>query len=148
MFCQRCGMNNRQGSQFCAGCAAPFYAYQQPQFQQGQRAQPHSFNQGHRAQAHQFNQGFGAQPQIPAKASGRSIAAMLLSLVGMLFCVSPLTIAGMILGKSEMNAINNGQASPAGFTYARTGFFVGLCITIIHALFILIGVFQALLRTN
>jgi hypothetical protein len=146
MLCPRCGINNRLGSQYCRGCAAPILAAQQSQFNQGYGAQSHQFNQSQGAQPHQFKQAYGAQPQ--AKASGRSIAAMLMSLVGMLFCFSPFTIAGMILGKSEMNAIHNGQGSQAGLGFAKTGFFVGLCVTALHALFVFTGIVHALLTTN
>jgi hypothetical protein len=146
MLCQRCGMKNRQGSHYCRGCAAPILVAQPPQFNQGYGAQSQQFNQSYGAQPHQFNQGYGVQPQ--EKASGRSIAAMLMSLVGMLFCFSPLTLAGMILGKSEMNAINNGNGSPAGLGFAKTGFFVGLCVTALHALFVFTGIVHALLTTN
>jgi hypothetical protein len=123
MFCQRCGMDNREGSQFCRGCARPMFAAQTP-----------PFNQGFAAQPPQFNQGFAAQPQVSSGSSGRAVTSMLLSILGLIFCGWFTSIPGMILGRMEMNAIREGRASQAGAGLAKTGFYLGLGVTAIYGL--------------
>ena len=44
------------------------------------------------------------------------------------------SIPGMILGKMEMNAINEGKAPQAGEAIAKVGFYVGIAATVIYAL--------------
>jgi hypothetical protein len=131
MFCQRCGMNNREGSQFCAGCATPMFANQQPQF-----------NQAYAGQAQQFNQGYGAPPQASSGTSGRAIASLILSIAGLIFCGWFTSIPGMILGKMEMNAIRDGQASASGSGVAKTGFYLGAGVTVLYGV---IGAFYFLM---
>ena len=137
MFCHRCGMNNREGSQFCSGCAAPMFAGQQPHF-----------NQGFAGQQAQFNQGFAAQPQMSSGASGQAITSLMLGIVGLFFCSLFTTIPGMILGKMEMNAIKEGRASQSSLSLARAGFYVSLVGTVFYsiilAIYILMGVAAAL----
>lgn len=74
---------------------------------------------------------------MPAGASGRATASLILGIVSIL--VSPCTlflpvsllfsITSLILGKLEMNAIAQGQAPPAGLGYAKAGFWMGLIMT-------------------
>jgi hypothetical protein len=111
MFCQRCGMNNREGSQFCSGCAAPMFASHQQQFHQG-----------------------NGQAQNSSGSSGRAIASLLLSICGLIFCGWFTSIPGMILGKMEMNAISEGRASQAGAGLAKTGFYMGIGVTALYGL--------------
>jgi hypothetical protein len=137
MFCQRCGMNNREGSQFCAGCAAPVFANQQQQFNQGFAGQPQ-----------QFNQGFASQPQVSSGSSGRAIASLMLSILGLIFCGWFTSIPGMILGKMEMNAIRDGRASQSGSGLAKTGFYMGIGVTalygVIGGLYVLLAIFGSM----
>jgi uncharacterized membrane protein YvbJ len=130
MFCQRCGMNNREGAQFCAGCAVPLVANQQ------------QFNQGFNSQQQQFNQGYNGQQQVLSGSSGRAIASLMLSILGLIFCGWFTSIPGMILGKMEMNAIRDGRASHSGSGLAKTGFYMGIGVT---ALYGVIGAFYVLI---
>lgn len=140
MFCQRCGMNNRDGAQFCAGCAVPLVASQQ-QFNQGFNGQQQQFNQGFNGQQ-QFNQGYNGQQQVSSGSSGRAIASLMLSILGLIFCGWFTSIPGMILGKMEMNAIRDGRASQSGSGLAKTGFYMGIGVT---ALYGVIGAFYVLI---
>jgi hypothetical protein len=72
--------------------------------------------------------------QMPApqgNASGRAIASMILSIVSVATCGPFLSIPGLILGKMEMNAIRDGQASRAGETFAKIGFYLGIAVTVL-----------------
>lgn len=65
-------------------------------------------------------------------ASGRSILAMVLSIIA-IAGFGPLTsIPGTILGKQELTAINEGRAAEAGRTFAKVGFYLGIITTILY----------------
>jgi hypothetical protein len=65
-------------------------------------------------------------------ASGRSILSLVLSIIG-IAGFGPLTsIAGTILGKQELTAINEGRAAEAGRTFAKVGFYLGIITTILY----------------
>jgi len=59
---------------------------------------------------------------------------MVLSLISIVTCGPLLSIPGMILGKSEMNAIAEGRSPNAGETYAKIGFYVGIGVTLLSCL--------------
>jgi predicted lipid-binding transport protein (Tim44 family) len=127
-------MDNQQGAQFCRGCAAPMFTNQQNQQQQNQQ---------------QFHQGFAPRnTQMQQGASGRAITAMVLSLVGILFCGLFLTLPGMILGKIEMTAIQEGRAPQAGLGMAKTGFYSGLVGTVLYSVLIGIFILSAVSQAN
>lgn len=75
-------------------------------------------------------------PPLPAAPSGRSIAALVLSVLSFVMCPI-LSIPGMIIGKMEVNAISRGESSPAGKGYALAGFWIGAVGT---ALWVLGGI--------
>ena len=75
---------------------------------------------------------------MPPGASGKAIASLILSIVSIFTCGPLLSIPGLIIGKMEMNAITQGQSSPAGMGYAKAGFWIGVVVT---ALSCLVGVF-------
>ncbi len=155
MFCTRCGANNLDTDQFCRSCSAPLtkpggpsgassgspqqpYPYSPPghgqQQQQAQTYTPYPGYQGYPPPQH----GYANQPYPQQGASGRAIASLVLSLVSIIMMCGPLTsIPGMILGKMEMNAIRQGQASSAGEGIAKAGFYIGLVWTILCGLVIL-----------
>ena len=135
MNCNRCGVENQLGSQFCRACAMPLTGGQQ-------------FHQQHFGQQNfnhqQFSQGIYQQPKQGA--SGRAIMAMILSLVGIFLCGLFTSIPGMILGKMEMDAIREGRAPAAGDGFAKTGFYVGMVGTGLSLLcggFYLLSVFAS-----
>ncbi|MEW6127908.1 MAG: DUF4190 domain-containing protein [Acidobacteriota bacterium] len=110
MNCNQCGIDNQMGAQFCRACAQPLLANQQ-------------FNQQNFNGQQQFNHQFNQPRQ---SASGRAITAMILSIVGVFLCGLFASIPGMILGKMEINAIDEGRAPLAGKGFAQTGFYVGM----------------------
>ncbi|HYE73209.1 MAG TPA: DUF4190 domain-containing protein [Blastocatellia bacterium] len=74
-------------------------------------------------------------PNTAGSASGRAITSMVLSIASVFTCGFLFSIPGMILGKMEMNAINQGLAPRAGETFAKVGFWLGLVVTAISCLF-------------
>jgi hypothetical protein len=67
-------------------------------------------------------------------ASGRAIAAMIVSIASLMMCCFPGGIVGLVLGKMEMNAIQEDRAPRAGETMAKVGFYLGIAATTISAL--------------
>lgn len=131
MICTSCGTTNRDDAQFCRGCGTslttpprssptadpPGYAGYQSQYAPG----PSNPLQ---------NPSYGNyQPPLPATPSGKATASMILSIISIFTCGPLLSIPGMIMGKLEMNAIAQGQSSPAGLGYAKAGFWIGLIVT-------------------
>jgi len=60
-----------------------------------------------------------------------------LSIAGIL-CCGPLSIAGLIMGKSEMNSIDNGLADPRNRGTAKAAFIVGVVAVSIWALIVVL----------
>jgi hypothetical protein len=96
----------------------------------------------------------GAQPPTANSPSGRAVVSLVLSIMSVVFTccfvffAPVMSIAGMVLGKMEMNAIRAGQAPAAGETMAKVGFWMGLVMTILSAVLIvfqiIFGVFSVL----
>jgi hypothetical protein len=162
MFCTQCGTDNKDDARFCRNCAAPLVrtapqpappADPQPSafppspggysssggYQPGQSVMPQQSYQG-------YQSGYaGYNPPMPQNASGRAIAAMILSILSLVTCLGPLlSVPGLILGKMEMNAIRDGRAPKAGETFAKVGFYAGLVVTILSVLGIILYVFAIL----
>lgn len=161
MFCTRCGTPNPDDASFCRNCSATLSKPQagaRPTSASGSSTNPYTapavspdqpqtpFGQA----PYPGYQGFPVQPsdyiRPPAAqqsgASGRAIAAMVLSLVSLFTCGPFLSIPGAILGKMELDAIRSGQAPPAGETFAKIGFYAGIALS---ALYCLGGIVWALL---
>ena len=81
-----------------------------------------------------------------AGASGRAIAALVLSIVALVTCCLglPFGIAGIVLGKMEMNAIQEGRAPQSGETMAKVGFYLGIAATVISLMWIALNFFSSL----
>ncbi|MGE0130056.1 MAG: DUF4190 domain-containing protein [Blastocatellales bacterium] len=157
MFCTRCGANNLDTDQFCRSCSAPLVRPRDAQGQgsssgSGQQPYPYSSpgvgQQQQPSESHPPYPGYQGYPpaqygyanQMSAQqggASGRAIAAMILSIVSIFTCGPFMSIPGIILGKMEMDAIREGRASAAGETLAKIGFYVGIVSTAIYCLGIL-----------
>ncbi len=153
MFCTRCGANNLDTDQFCRSCSAQLtkpggasgassgspqqpYPYSTPGH--GQQQQPQSYTPYPGYQGYPPpQQVYANQPYQQQGASGRAIASLVLSLVSIFMCGPLTSIPGMILGKMEMNAIRQGQASSAGEGIAKAGFYISLVITILYGLVIM-----------
>lgn len=153
MFCTRCGTPNPDDASFCRNCSATLTkpgASPRPTSSSGSSTSPHyqpptiaSRPQPPPEQApYPGYQGFPIQQNeyirpsaVPqGGASGRAIAAMVLSILSLFTCGPLMSIPGAILGKMEMNAIRNGQASAAGETFAKVGFYLGLGVTVLSCL--------------
>jgi hypothetical protein len=89
-------------------------------------------------------------PTSQAGASGRAIAAMVLSIVSIVMCCLPTSIVGLVLGKQEMNAISEGRAPQAGETMAKVGYYLGIVATalsfLVYAIYF-IGIIAAINST-
>lgn len=151
MFCTRCGANNIDTDQFCRSCGAQLiksggaqgassgsdqqsYPYSTPsagqQQQQPQGYTPYSGYQGYPPQY-----GYGDQTSGQQGASGRAIAALVTGIISIVMCCWPVGIVGIVLGKMEMNAIQEARAPQAGETMAKVGFYMGIVATAISLLF-------------
>lgn len=161
MFCTRCGTPNPDDAAFCRNCSAPLAkpgdtprqpggfsaptpygapsttSPQQPApptqpAQPGQTGQPpYPGYQGYPVYQSSYANQSGAQQ---GNASGRAIASIILSILGLIACGFLTSIPGMILGKMELNAIRAGEAPRAGETLAKIGFYVGIAGTVIYCL--------------
>jgi len=155
MFCTRCGANNLDTDQFCRSCSAPLVKTGGAQSQgasSGSGQQPYPYSTPGSSQQQQPPQGYtpypGYQGYPPAQhgyanqmsgqqgsASGRAIAAMIVSIISLVMCCWPASIVGIVLGKMEMNAIQEGRAPQSGETMAKVGFYLGIASTAISLLF-------------
>ncbi len=158
MYCTRCGTANSDELMFCTNCSAqlnkpgdpqrvqgssgsaqnPYPYPQYPQRPPDQSAQPYP---GYRSSQsgspgyQPYQSTYAHQAPTPqGSASGRAIASMVLSIVSIATCGPFLSIPGLILGKTEMNAIRDGQAPKAGETFAKVGFYLGIAATALYCL--------------
>lgn len=134
MNCTSCGTVNRDDAQFCRGCGTSLTSPPQPSAptMSGDPSGYSSYQSQYAPGAGNplQNPSYGNyQPPLPATPSGKATAAMILSIVSIFTCGPFLSIPGMIMGKLEMNAIAQGQSSPAGLGYAKAGFWIGLIVT-------------------
>jgi hypothetical protein len=162
MFCTRCGTQNPEDVTSCRSCSAPLvkpgdtprqpggfnpspYASpsgsqsSQPSQPQPPGQAPYPGYQGYPV----YQSGYANQPAPQqGSASGRAIASLVLSILGLIACGFLTSIPGLILGKMEMNAINAGEAPRAGETLAKVGFYLGIAGT---AIYCLVGVIWAVI---
>lgn len=168
MFCTRCGTQNPEDVTSCRSCSAPLVKPSDPPRPSGggfnpspyaspggnQPPQPSPLPPGQTPypgyQGHPvYQSGYANQPGTQqASASGRAIASLVLSILGLVVCAFFTSIPGMILGKMEMNAINAGEAPRAGETLAKIGFYLGIAGTVLYCLLggiwaILVGIGMA-----
>ncbi len=72
----------------------------------------------------------------PEPASSQAIIALVLGIVGFLFC-TPLGIAAWIIGQKERAAIKRGESPEAGMGLATAGWIIGIVDTVIFIVVIL-----------
>jgi len=84
-------------------------------------------------------------PTGASGASGRSILAMVLSIIGIAGCGPLTSIAGIILGRQELTAIREGRAGREGTVFAKVGYYLGIITTVLYCGAILIWLGLALL---
>lgn len=146
MFCTRCGASNLDTDQFCRSCGGtlvksgvarpPSVSAQQPssystpsagqQQQQPQGYPPYPGYQGYQPQQYGYADQVSGQQ---SGASGRAIAALVVGIISIMMCCAPVGIIGIVLGKMEMNAIQEGRAPRAGESVAKIGFYLGIVAT-------------------
>jgi hypothetical protein len=151
MFCTRCGARNADDARFCRNCANPLArtasqtSRPEGRPETGQHADlPYPGYQGNQNPIFQ-----GQQPPLPMQAppsygqvyppaqgaSGRAIASLVLTLLGLVTGCGPfLSIPALILGKLELDAIHRGQAPKAGETLAKLGFYGGIAVTTLYCM--------------
>ena len=148
MFCTRCGTQNPDDAGFCRNCSSPLtrpVSHHSGQQTNPQASQPTSGSYANPPSSQPPYPGYQGPPVYQSSfvnqplaqqgsASGRAIASMVLSILGLVMCAFFTSIPGMILGKMELNAINAGQAPKAGETLAKIGFYVGIAGTVIYCL--------------
>lgn len=151
MFCTRCGTPNPDEASFCRNCSATLVKpgqparpttssgsstspYAQPSSTTTPPVQDQAPYPGY--QGFPIQQGGYIRPTSgqQGSASGRAIAAMVLSLISLFTCGPFMSIPGAILGKLELNAIRSGQSPAAGETFAKIGFYGGLVFTALYCL--------------
>ena len=128
--CQNCQQSNPPEAAFCLNCAAPLaqtpFGNQQANQQANQQWNQPNFG------GQQAGQNF-TQPQAASGgASQRAIIALVLTIIGLVFCCGPLAgIPAAIVGWMEMDAIKKGQSPPAGMWMAQVGLWGGIIVTIL-----------------
>lgn len=147
MFCPRCGTQNATDARFCRNCAHAFVqtAGQQPSAapnpwqasaQKPPADLPYPGYQGPSAQTPippNLQQSYANSSGPQQGASGHAIASLVLMLAGFFIGCGPfLSIPALILGKQELDAIRAGQASKAGETLAKFGFYGGIAVTVLY----------------
>ncbi len=160
MFCTQCGTANPDDLMVCTNCSASLVKpgdrprtqnpnpYPTPGASQQQYSQPSTQPYPGYRSSYSGSQGYQPYPSSYANqistqqgsASGRSVAAMILSIVSIPTCGPFLSIPGLILGKMEMNAIRDGKAPQAGETFAKIGFYLGVAVTVLYCLLFLVGI--------
>lgn len=147
MFCTRCGTQNPDDAGFCRNCSSPLT---RPVSHSGQQTAPQSNQPTSGSYANPsssqspypgyqgppvYQSSYANQPVTQQSgASGRAIASMVLSILGLVMCGFLTSIPAMILGKMELNDIKLGKAPKAGETLAKIGFYVGIAGTVISCL--------------
>ena len=128
-YCQNCKQSNPFEAAFCLNCAAPLAGNQPPGGQQQADQQRNQPNFGGQAAGQNFAQSpMNSNPG----ASQRAIAALCLTIAGLVLCCGPLTaIPAAIVGWMEMDAIKKGQSPSAGMWMAQVGLWGGIAVTII-----------------
>lgn len=162
MYCTKCGSPNQDTDQICRTCGTPLVnprstsripqqptnppsppttQYPNPQYPPAQYPStappPYPGYQGYPTPP-QYGGGYQMAAQ-GNKASGQAIAALVLSILSFLSCCFPLSIVGVVLGKMEMNAIQEGRSPRAGETMAKAGFYIGLVSIAISVLTMIFG---------
>lgn len=115
MICTRCQAPNPDVAQFCQNCAAPLVVQ----------------NPGYGAQ---FPGAYANYPQYQDKASGKAVASLIMSIASIVLCCVLLSVPGLIVGRMEMTAIQQGRSSQAGLKMATWGFYLGIAGTALSVL--------------
>lgn len=148
MLCPRCGTDNVPDAQFCARCWSPLRPAEHtapPPERHGETAPrvaydtaPHSgpafgevYDGGVRSPVARSHPGvsYGA---ARGGASAKAVVACVLGALSTFMWCPALSIAAIVIGRSEVKAIERGQSSPEGHTLAKVGYILGIVFTIMH----------------
>lgn len=131
--CRNCNQTNPPDAAFCLNCSSPIGptvggpAYQQQSPPQAAGQAPYV---GAPPQAQ--GQNFGMQGSSQSGTGPKAIVALVLVIVGLIFCCGPFTgIPAAILGWMELDAIKNGKSSESGRWMAQVGLWGGIAVTVI-----------------
>ncbi|HDZ86460.1 hypothetical protein LCGC14_1750490 [marine sediment metagenome] len=80
----------------------------------------------------------------PESASTQAITALILGIVGLVFC-QLIGIAAWIIGAKERNAIKRGESPEAGMGLATAGWILGIIDTALIVIFLFVGIVIAFL---
>jgi hypothetical protein len=119
--CPKCNQPNLPEAAFCHNCASPLSPA--PVI-------------GALPQQQAWNPAGGPVVAQPAAQSGgasqRAIIALVLAIAALLCCGLLTGIPAAIVGWMELQAINNGQSSPAGKWMAQVGLWGGIGFSLLH----------------
>ena len=157
-YCEYCGRELQEGQKFCASCGAPTQetrqggaetqqpggAYQQTQQQTyGQQSygqqQPYGQYQQQPYDQHQQPYGYAYPGQDTRKTSGFAIAALVCSLVGLLFFGIILEPLAIIFGAVGLNQCNKQPGQFKGKGLAIAGLVLGIILLLLFILFLAMG---------
>ena len=136
MFCTQCGARNLETDPYCRACNTPLIR-RTPSGPAPPVAPPQpdaNYPPYPGYQGFPVSQGAPAPYPVQQGASGRAIAAMILSVISFFTCGPLFSIPGLILGKQELNAIRAGQAPPAGEVLAKIAYYAGIVATVLSCL--------------
>lgn len=140
MICTSCGTTNRDDAQFCRGCGTALTSPPSPPSSSSPLPSdpPPASYPGYQSQyppsqaSPIYNPSYGSyQAPLPAGASGKAVASLILGVLSIVTCLPLFSIPAMILGKMEMTAIAQTKSPQAGLGYAKAGFWIGLVTTIL-----------------
>ena len=78
-------------------------------------------------------------PPAPETASSQAVIALVLGIVGFIFC-QPIGIAAWIIGAKERKAIERGESPEAGMGLATAGWILGIIDTVLTILGVLAAI--------
>lgn len=120
-LCPRCNQPNLPEAAFCHNCASPLA----PGPTVGVTPKQQQWTP-------QGGPMIGQQPATTDGASQKAIIALVLAIVALFCCGLIAGIPAAIIGWMELNAINQGQSSPAGKWMAQVGLWGGIGASILH----------------
>lgn len=140
--CNQCGAVNVMGSRFCESCGSPL-GEQKESRPASPPPPPAPPPPSQWKPASGSPTGFQHPPQIqsqPQSQSSKAVVSLIFGIAGLFMCGPFLSIPGIILGKSEMNAIREGRTPATNEGLAKAGFYVSLIVTIFWIGFFLLAI--------
>ena len=73
------------------------------------------------------------------------MASLVLGVMGFVACGPFTSIPGMVLGKSELNAIREGRSPASNEALAKAGYYISMAVTILYGVILLAAIALGLL---